>query len=80
MNKKVIIGIFIGIIIIGALLYGIYTFFTTNGFTSDGSIQDGKKELINIIKSLDDIDERKRVIDDYVEFNMITQKEANELY
>lgn len=80
MNKKIIIGVFIGIVIISAILYGIYTFFTTNGFAKDGSIQDGKKELIEIIKSIEDVDERKRVIDDYLEFNMITQKEAKELY
>ena len=49
-------------------------------YNQDGTITDGKSELINHIKSIEDVNERKNQIDYSVQQNILTQQEANELY
>ncbi len=78
-NKKILI-ISIVIIIICAIGYGIYRLYNSYLFSEDGSISDGHADLINALKSVEDEEERKRQIDFSLESNLITKKEANELY
>ena len=78
-NKKILIA-FIVIIAIVAILFGVYKVISSYLFTTDTSIQNGKTELIQKIKEREEKKERKRKIDFSVEYNIITQEEANELY
>ena len=74
-NKKIIIVV----IIVLAILLGAFKICSSYLFNNNG-ITDGKTELINHLKSIEDKEERKHQIDYSVEQNIITQKEANELY
>lgn len=83
-NKKVIIIIFTVIIICG-ILGGVYAFITTkkveqNENIPSGHVEDGKTQLIEKIKSVQDAEERKRQVDFALQYNIITQEEANRLY
>ena len=79
MNKKKITIIVI-IIIILAILLGIYNIMSTYLIRKDGKTSNGKGDVINHIKSIEDDDKRKKQIDFAVKGNIITQKEADELY
>ena len=78
MKKVLIIAIII--LIVCAVGFGAYKVSTSYLFNSDGTITDGKKDLINRLKSIENETERKEQIDFSLEQNLITQKEANELY
>ena len=78
-NKKVLI-VAIVIIMLCAIGFGAYKVRTSYLFNQDGTITDGKTDLINHLKSIEDKEERKSQIDFSVEHNIITQKEADELY
>jgi uncharacterized protein YxeA len=76
-NKKIILVV----IIILAVILGTLKICSSYLFNnSDNGITNGKVELINHLQSIEDKDERKNQIDYSVEQNIITQKEANELY
>lgn len=75
-NKKIIIVV----IIVLAILLGAFKICSSYLFNNNNGITDGKTELINHLKSIEDKEERKHQIDYSVEQNIITQKEANELY
>ena len=81
-NKKVIVGIILAVLIIVAIGFGIFkaTHNENYLYNQDGTITDGKSELINHIKSIEDVNERKNQIDYSVQQNILTQQEANELY
>ena len=81
-NKKVIISIILILLVIVAIGSGIFkaTHNEDYLYNKDGTIVDGKKDLINHLKSIEDVDERKNQIDFSVQQNIITQEEANELY
>lgn len=81
-NKKVIVGIILAVLIIVAIGFGIFkaTHNENYLYQKDGTIVDGKKDLINHLKSIDDVNERKKQVDFSVNSNIISQEEANELY
>ena len=81
-NKKVIICIMLSIVVIVAVGFGIFkaTHNENYLYNKDGTIIDGKSDLINHLKSIEDVNERKNQIDFSVQHNIITQQEANELY
>lgn len=78
-NKKVLI-IGIVIIIICAIIFGTYKVRDSYMFNEDGTISDAHGELIEHLKSIEDKEERKKQVDFSLEYNIITQEEANELY
>ncbi len=78
-NKKILI-IFIVIIVCIAIAFGIHRFISTTVFNADFSIPNGKAELIEALKSINNVEERKERIDFFVQYNAITQEEANQLY
>ena len=78
-NRKILI-IAIIIIIIFGIGYGAYRLYNSYLFNEDGTISDGHADLINALKSVEDDEERKRQVDFSLESNLITEKEANELY
>lgn len=81
-NKKAIISIIFIVLVIVAIGFGIFkaTHNEDYLYNQDGTIVDGKKDLINHLKSIEDVGERKNQIDFSVQQNIITQEEANELY
>lgn len=81
-NKKAIIIVILVILVVVAIGFGIFkaTHDENYLYNEDGTIIDGKSELVNHLKSIEDLDERKKQIDFSVEQNIITQEEANELY
>ena len=81
-NKKVIISIILVILVIVAVVFGVFkaTHNESYLYNQDGTIVDGKKDLINRLKSIEDVNERKNQINFSVQQNIITQEEANELY
>lgn len=81
-KKKTIISILLVILVIAAIGFGIFkaTHNENYLYNQDGTMTDGKSELINHLKSIDDINERKKQIDFSVYQNILTQQEANELY
>lgn len=78
-NKKALI-IVILIIIILAIVVGIVKIYNSYLFNSDGTISDSHADLIQHLKSINDVDERKKQVDFAVDSNIITSEEANELY
>ena len=81
-NKKTIIIVILVILVVCAIGFGIFkeTHNENYLYNQDGTITDGKSELINHIKSIEDVNERKNQIDYSVQQNILTQQEANELY
>lgn len=81
-NKKIIIIIAIILVIICATIFGIYraTHNPNYLYNEDGTISDGHAELIKSIKDLQDKEEREKKIKFSLDYNLITQEEANELY
>ena len=81
-NKKVIISIILVILVIVAVVLGVFkaTHNENYLYNQDGTVVDGKKDLINRLKSIEDVNERKNQINFSVQQNIITQEEANELY
>ena len=81
-NKKTIIIVILVILVVCAICFGIFkaTHNENYLYNQDGTITDGKSELINHIKSIEDVNERKNQIDYSVQQNILTQQEANELY
>ncbi len=77
-RKKLIISILI--IIICAIAYGVHGVYESHLFNEDGTIHDGHAELINTLKNIENDEERKKQIDFFIENNVISKKEANELY
>ena len=81
-KKKVIISIILVILVIVAVVLGVFkaTHNENYLYNQDGTVVDGKKDLINCLKSIEDVNERKNQINFSVQQNIITQEEANELY
>ena len=81
-NKKIIIGIILAVLVIIAIGFGVFkaTHSEDYLYSQDGTIINGKNELINHLKSIEDVNERKNQIDFSVQSNIITQEEANKLY
>lgn len=77
-RKKLIIAILI--IIICAIAYGVYGVYESYLFNEEGTIYDGHADLINALKNVENNEERKKQIDFSLESNIISEKEANELY
>lgn len=77
-NKKIVI--FVLIVILTGLCFGVYTVLSSYLFNMDGTITDGHQDLINKIKSVENVEQRKNMIDFSLEQNIITVQEANELY
>lgn len=77
-NKKVAI-IFIIIVIIVAILAGIYQVMSSSLFTEDGKIEDGHKEIVEDIKSIEDYDEKKEIVNFFRESNKINEQDAKEI-
>lgn len=78
-NKKILI-VTIVIIVLCAIVFGVYKVYTSYLFNEDGTVSDGHSDLINALKNVEDDEERKRQVDFSLESNLITEKEANELY
>ena len=81
-NKKTIIILILLVLVIVAVVFGIFNATHNDNYlyNENGTITDGKSELINHLKSIEDVNERKNQIDFSVKQNIITQQEANELY
>lgn len=77
-NKKTII--LCVVIIIAAIIFGGYKIATSYIFNLNGSITDERENIIERIKKIEDTEERKKQIELFVEKNIITQEQANELY
>ena len=81
-NKKTIVIVLLVFLVVCAIGFGIFkaTHNENYLYNQNGTVVDGKSELINHIKSIEDVNERKNQIDFSVQQNIITQEEANELY
>lgn len=82
MNNKKTLIIAVVILLVCAVVFGIYkaTHNEDYLYDSNGNIIDGREELIEHLKGIEDVEERKKQIDFSVESNIITQEEANNLY
>lgn len=78
-NKKILI-IAIVIIIICAIVYGGFRVYNSYLFNENGTISDGHADLVKALKNIENDEERKKQIDFSLENNLITEKEAEELY
>lgn len=80
-NKKALIVIVIIILLI-AIGFGIIKArYNANYLYNDqGTISNGKQDLIEHLKNVEDLEERKKQIDFSVSQNILTQEEANDLY
>lgn len=78
-NKKLLI-ISVIVIILVAIIFGVYKIYSLYLFNQDGIITDGHQELIEHLKNIENKDERKNQINFSVEYNLISQEEANTLY
>ena len=81
-NKKIIVLIAVIVLLVCAVVFGIYkaTHNEDYLYDSNGNIIDGREKLIEHLKGIEDIEERKKQINFSVESNIITQEEANNLY
>lgn len=78
-NRKVAI-IFIIIVIIVAILAGAYKIMTSYMFKKENNtIEDGETEIIEYLKSIEDIKEREEKVKFFIESNDITEDEAKEI-
>lgn len=78
-NKKILV-IAIIIIIIGAIGYGVFKVYSSYLFDKDGAIIDGHQKLIERIQEIENVEERREIIEECLERNFITQEDANGLY
>ena len=76
-NGILILTIIIVLTVISALLLKYHEEFL---FNKDGTISNAHQELINHLKSIEDNQERKKQVDFSLQYNLITQNEAYELY
>lgn len=84
-KKKIITIIVLLIILIVAIGFGVYTAMSSIIFNADGTVEDdGKEKLVNQIKSMNDVEMRKEVLDNFANSevfgDVFTQEELNELY
>jgi len=77
-KNKLLVAIII--IVICAIGFGTYSVYKSYLINENGTITDGKQDLINRLKSIEDKNERKEQVDFSLEHNLITKKEANDLY
>ena len=61
------------------LLFFIYISKSSYIYQGDGNIQDAHKELIEHIENINDINERKNIIDFSLQYNLISEEESREL-
>lgn len=78
-NKKLLIIAIIIIIILG-VIFGIYKIRTSYLYNEDGTLSDGHAQLMETLRKVEDKEERKKQVDYALEQNLITQKDADELY
>ncbi|MDO5556680.1 MAG: hypothetical protein Q4G05_00320 [Clostridia bacterium] len=78
-NKKVAIIVIIAIIVV-AVIVGIIKIYSSYLFNEDGTISNAHTEVIEHLKSINDVEERQKQIEHAVSSNIITTEEANELY
>lgn len=78
-KNKIFIIIFIVLLVI-AIACGVYYAISSYIFNSDNTITDSKSELIEHLKGIENTEERKYHIDTALEYNLITQEDANTLY
>ena len=76
-NGILILTIIIVLTLLSALLLKYHKDFL---FNEDDTISNAHQELINHLESIEDKDVRKNQIDFSLQYNLITPKEANELY
>ncbi len=68
------------IVIIGGIVLGIYNVRSLYFFNENNKISNGKTDVIEHIKSIENTTERTKKIDFFVDKNIITRQEADELY
>lgn len=79
-NKKIVLIIVI-ILVISAIAFAIYEFYTTHLIDINGKLlPDAHEELINHIKNIENNQSKHNMINFFLESNLITQEEANNLY
>lgn len=78
-NKKILV-IAIIVITLGAICFGIFKIYSSYLFDKDGKIVDGHQKLIERIQKIENVEERREIIEECLERNFITQEDANELY
>lgn len=77
LKKKIIIT---SIVIIGlAILFGCYKVKTSYIYNDDETIIDVSNEIVESIKTIENLEERRKTIDFAVEHNMISQEQAQKL-
>lgn len=78
-TKVIIICIVLCIlaVLIGLSIWASNTTFLIN---QDGTLDNGRKEFIEFLRNIEDKEEREKRVTFCLEQNIITQKEADELY
>lgn len=78
--KKSIILLSIFIIIILAVIICIVKAHSNYLYNEDGTLTDGHAELIENLKKTEDEETKKKKTDFYLQQNVLTQDEADEIY
>lgn len=78
MYKKYMVFI-IFIIICIAIVIGVNISNNTYIYQEDGTIQDSNGELVNHLKDINNIEEKKNQVQFFLEYNLLTNEEAKEL-
>lgn len=78
-TKVIIICIALCILVV-LISLSIWASNTTFLINQDGTLDNGRKEFIEFLRNIEDKEEREERVTFCLEQNMITQKEADELY
>lgn len=78
-NKKVLIFSVI-VLIVFAIILGVIKIYNSYLFNKDGTISNPHVEVIEHLKSIENMEERNKQINHAISFNIITKEEANELF
>lgn len=78
MHKRYMVLVILIIILI-AILIGIKISNNSYIYEEDGKIQDSHKELVEHLKNLNNIDDKKNQVQFFLEYNLLTDEEAEEI-
>lgn len=78
MYKKYLVFIIFVIIFI-AIVIGVNISNNSYIYQEDGTIQDSNGELVNHLRDINNIEEKKNQVQFFLEYNLLTNEEAEEL-
>lgn len=78
-NKKVLM-FSVMVLVIFAIILGVIKIYNSYLFNKDGTISNPHTEVIEHLKSIENIEERQKQINHALNSNIITKEEVNELY